>query len=277
MRARLSTALGLALVCLAACASQEEQQVLPPEVLGMTETTAPSFDDGETQIFQVTKEVRLPMRAPERGERSDEDVAPYPRAPFVLARDTRITVRWTLSNLEDKQSVVELLFDPWNEFVRYQPGVNASGQEALPNFSGNQRFVILPPLGRVEGILTPDDMLEMATDLGTAMALDARPAPTEPGDELAGPALFNRAMNVQNRATVTPDPLLAPFIPAVVAGLTGFDVGLRSFTPVRVAVELLVDIEDLKGDAVVPYGEEDVDTVNRPGTVLRPPPPPAPP
>ncbi len=273
----LSGGLALATTAMVACASGEEQQVLPPVVLGMTETTPALFDDGQTQIFQVTREVRLPMRAPESGERPEGQVEPYPRAPFHIARDTRITVRFTLSNLEDKQNIVELLFDPWNEFVRYSPGVNASGEEALPNFSGNQRFVILPPLGRVEGILTPDDTLEMAQDLATAMQLDrARPAegaPPNPDDQTAGPALWNRAMNTQNRSTVTFDPVLARFIPPIVAGLTGFDVGLRSSAPMRVAVELVIDVEDLKGDRVVPAGEEDVDTVNRPGRALTPPAP----
>ncbi len=269
-------ALCLSLAMLAACASSEEEQVLPPVVLGMTETTPPAFDDGQTQIYQVTKEVSLPMRAPLSSERTNGDVDPYPRAPFHLARDTRITVRFTLSNLEDKQNIVELLFDPWNEFVRYQPGVNASGEEALPNFSGNQRFVILPPLGRVEGILTPDDMLELATDLATAMSLDRRrpAAGATPGedDPLGGPTLYNRAMNTQNRSTVQFDPVLAPFIPQVVAGLTGFDVGLRTSGPAKVAVELLVDVEDLKGDRVVPSGDN-LETLDPPGDVLSPPAP----
>ena len=278
-RARIvALTLGLGCVVLAsACASSEEEQVLPPVVLGMAETTPPAFDDGQTQIFQVTKEVRLPMRAPLDGERSGESVPPYPRAPFHLARDSRVTVRWTLSNLEDKQNIVELLFDPWNEFVRYSPGVNASGESALPNFSGNQRFVVLPPLARVEGILTPDDVLELATDLATAMSLDARRpaagAPANPEDPTAGPALYNRAMNTQNRSTVTFDPVLAPFIPPVVAGLTGFDVGLRTGGPARVAVELLIDIEDLQGNRVVPSGEN-LQTVAPPGKVLTPPAPP---
>lgn len=273
----LALTLGLgSLAVVSACAGKEEDQVLAPVVLGMTETTPPAFDDGQTQIFQVTREVRLPMRAPLDGERASGDVPPYPRAPFHLARDTRITVRFTMSNLEDKQNVVELLFDPWNEFVRYSPGVNAGGEEALPNFSGNQRFVVLPPLGRVEGILTPDDMLELATDLATAMSLDARrpPAgtPANPDDPTAGPALYNRAMNTQNRSTVTFDPVLAPFIPPVVAGLTGFDLGLRTGTPARVAVELVIDVEDLQGNRVVPYGK-DLDTVDPPGDVLTPPAP----
>lgn len=278
-RKNLAAALTLTLcTSLAACASSEEEQVLPPVVLGMTETTPPAFDDGQTQIFQVSRPVKLPMRAPLDGERPSGAVDPYPEAPFHLARDSRITVRWTLSNLSDKEEVVELLFDPWNEFVRYQPGVNASGEEALPNFSGNQRFVILPPLGRVEGILTPDDMLELATDLATCMDLakkrPATGAPANPDDPTAGPTLYNRAMNTQNRSTITFDPVLAPYIPPVVAGLTGFDVGLRSGTPVKVAVELVVDVQDLVGNRVVPAGK-DLETVAMPRKVLSPPAAPA--
>lgn len=275
MRARLLFGLAVPCACLVACAGETDKQVLPPEVLGMTEATAPIYDDGQDQIYQVTKEVRLPMRAPTDEERPRGQMAPYPRPPFNLAADTRITLRFTLSNLEDQQRIVELLIDPWNEFVRYQPGVVADGDETIPNFSGIQRFYILPPKGRIEGIITPDDMVELATDLATAMALERQP----PADDsaFAGPALYNRAFNVQNRSS-EPDPVLAPYMPAavsggVVAGVTGFDLGLRSPQPVRVAVEVLIDVEDLNGNRVVPSGEDER-RIGRPGTVLTPPPPP---
>jgi hypothetical protein len=164
-----------------------------------------------------------------------------------------------------------MLIDPWNEFVRYSPGIVVGNEGATPNFSGIDRFFILPPLGRIEGIFTPDDIVELATDLGTAMKLDKQPQ--GPMSAFAGPALFNRAFNVQNRSSQF-DPLLAPFIPKVVAGIVGFDLGLRTSEPAKIAIEVVLDVEDLNGDRVIPVGD-DTRRVGRPGKALVPPAPPA--
>ena len=255
----------------AGCANDGDTQVIPPVVLGMTETTPPSYDDGQMQIYETYLPVPLPLRRPTDEERPKGDADPYPRPPFHLASDTRITARFTLTNLEDKQQTVEMLIDPWNEFVRYSPGIVVSDEAATPNFSGIDRFFVLPPLGRIEGILTPDDLVELATDLGTAMTLDKRPQ--APDSDFAGPALFNRAFNVQNRSS-QPDPLLAPYIPKVVAGLVGFDLGLRTYAPAKIAIEVILDVEDNNGDRVIPAGD-DTRRVGRPGTALVPPAAPA--
>ena len=78
-----------------ACAAEDEKEVLPPVVLGMLETTAPTYDDGQQQIFQVGREVRLPYRRPSDEERPRGELDPYPRPPFHVATDTRVTVRYT--------------------------------------------------------------------------------------------------------------------------------------------------------------------------------------
>jgi hypothetical protein len=272
MRARSLIGLLVIAGSVAACANDGDTQVIPPVVLGMTETTPPAYDDGQMQIYETYLPVPLPLRRPTDEERPKGDAAPYPRPPFHVAGDTRITARFTLSNLEDKQRTVEMLIDPWNEFVRYSPGIVVSDEAATPNLSGIDRLVILPPLGRIEGIITPDDMVELATDLGTAMKLDKRQV--DPMSDFAGPALFNRAFNVQNRSS-QPDPLLGPFIPKVIAGLVGFDLGLRTSEPAKIAIEVVLDVEDLNGDRVIPVGD-DARRVGRPGTALVPPAAPAP-
>jgi len=259
------------ILALVACSNSGETQVIPPVVLGMLATAPPTYDDGEMQIYETYLPVPLPLRKPSDGEVPKGAADPYPHPPFDLASDTRITARFTLSNLEDKPHTVELLLDPWNEFVRYSPGVIIGDEATTPNFSGIDRFFVIPPKGRVEGILTPDDIVEMAVDLGTAMSLKKRP-PAADGS-FAGPALYNRAFNVQNRSS-QPDPLLAPYIPNVVAGIVGFDLGLRTYEQAKIAVEVVLDVEDLNGDRVIP-ADDNTRRVGRPGTVLSPPPPPA--
>lgn len=257
-----------AALLLVACSNEDEKEVLPPFVVGMEADIAPTYDDGQTQIYQVSREVRLPFRRPEDGERPSGDAPPYRRPPFHVASDSRITVRFTLSNLDDAQHTVELLVDPWNEFVRYVPGVIQDDEETIPNFSGIDRFFVLPPKGRVEGILTPDDMVELAVDLTTAMRIEQAP----PADDspFAGAGLYNRAFNVQNRSS-EPDPVLAPYLPiGPVAAVIGFDLGLRTYEQAKIAVEVVIDIEDMQGERVIENAQEERQ-LGRPGATLTPP------
>lgn len=261
------TVVAASLASLAGCASDGETQVIPPVVLGMVETAPPTYDDGQVQLYETYTPVALPLRRPSDDERPKGQLDPYPRPPFHLASDTRITARFTLSNLEDKVRTVELLVNPWNEFVRYSPGVAVSDEQTVPNLSGIDRFFILPPLGRVEGILTPDDVVELAIDLATAMKIQKSPPVAD--SQFAGPALYNRAFNVQNRSSQG-DVVLGPFIPLVAAGIVGFDLGLRTYEPAKLAVEIVLDVEDLTTDKVVPVDDE-AKKQGRPGTVLAPP------
>jgi len=240
----------------------EANQVTPPVVLAVAAGTAPV--SGE--LRQVEAPVRLPVRRP-TGEEASRlgDEAPYPRAPFLRAGDVRVELRWTLTNLDEARVPVELLVDPWNEFARYRPGLAApaeAGEPPSPNFSGYQRAHVLEPLERREGVITADDMRELSVDLATVMAIQARGIPD------AG-RLMNRAMNQQNRSS-QPDPLLGPLVPPVIAGLTGFHVGLRASGAVNVALELTVDVTDVKGDRLVGPASERP-TFDEPATTIEPP------
>jgi len=268
MRLRAVLVLGLASV--AACTGEDEKEVMPPVVLGMDGKQPPTVDDGQTQIYQVSQEVRLNFRRPNDGERAQGQDPPYERMPWIVASDSRITARFTLTNMDDKQHNVELLIDPWNEFVRYIPGQQqVEEEETVPNLSGIDRFFVLPPKGRVEGILTPDDFVELAVDLTTAMRINDKPPA---GDSaFAGAGLYNRAFNIQNRSTL-PDPVLAPYMPlgGPLAGITGFDLGLRTYEQAKIAVEIVVDVEDLNGDRVI-ENPDDEKRLGKPGDTLTPP------
>jgi hypothetical protein len=248
-------------------ASQDEQ-VLTPVVLGMTSQVPATYRDTEVSIYLVSMPVQLPMR------RWTDDEAqgfgrspPLPRTPFLTVDDVRIEARFTLTNLDDKRQSVELLLDPWNEFVRYRPGLQIVDEAALPNFSGFQKSFVLDPKQRIEGTITPDDMRELAIDLATAQSIMAKPPPADAEQNAA--ALMNRAFNLQNRSNQF-DPVLAPYMLPLVPGLVGFDLGLRTYAPANIAVEVIVDVKDLNGDRVVPRGEDER-KIGTPGRILSPP------
>jgi hypothetical protein len=253
-----------------ACANTDANQVTSPVVLGMTNTAAPYYSDGNTTIYEEQQPVTLPMRRPTDDESKLLGKAdPYPHAPFLLASDVRIEVRYTLSNLDDQAHNVELLLDPWNEFVRYRPGVQVADDETtVPNLSGYDRLLAVPAKSRVQGTITPDDMNELAVDLATAQAIMKNPPPEDNGG-MPVVDVINHVFNLQNRSN-DGDPLITSYIPKTIAGVTGFDLGIRTYETATVAVEIVVDITDVNGNRVIPTGSGDK-PFGPPGTLLSPP------
>lgn len=234
-----------------ACSNDGTNQVLDPVAIGMSATSPAFYDDGETTIFQAQKEFILPVRKPTAAEKAAlGQAAPFPSAPFLKSQDLEITIRYTLSNLDDQKHTVELIVDPWNEFVRYRPGLTVTDEGSTPDFSGFDKFVVLGPKSRIQGTITPDDTRELAIDLATAENIITTP-PTDPEANVNG--LVNRVFYIQNRSS-TPDPLISKYIPAITPGLTGFDVGIRSYEAGNIALEILVDVVDLNGDRTTEPG-----------------------
>jgi hypothetical protein len=282
-------------VLVAACTHTDDNLVTQPVPLGMTDKMAPYFDDGESQIYQVQVAVPLPMRRPTAEEAAAlGKLPPFPAEPFIKADDVKTEIRFTLTNLDDQKHVVELLVDPWNQFVRYVPGIQIVDNEpAQPDFSGYDKRFILEAKSRVQGTITSDDTRELAVDLATVMVINATP-PTDPMANVNG--LFNHVFNLQNRSTA-PSPLIGnydgqghSYIPKVSPAMLGFDLGLRSLEPMNVAVEITVDVQDSdpntsKSKVVQPQYLDPASSSydptiktyrNPPGTVLTPPKAPVP-
>jgi hypothetical protein len=251
-------------------------QVTPPVVLGMTDQIAPSYQDQEITIYTVQMPVPFPIRKPTDVERKplENALPPYPRTPFLLNDDERVEVRFTLTNLDDQQHSLELLLDPWNEFARYKGGVTVVNDETtIPNFSGYDKFFVIEGKARIVGTITTDDMHDLAIKLATVENILAQtPAMPNPMDPNSNPtALINRVFNIQNR-TNTGDPLFTKYIPGVIAGLTGFDLGLRTYGPANLAVEITIDVTDTSkdGNRVEQPGATDP-LMPEPTTILTPP------
>jgi hypothetical protein len=265
------------------CGTGDETRILPPEQVALDATAPNIFNDGETTLFEVKKGVRFPILAPE-GLPAPQDgmYEPYGRLPWVTLEDVRVQLTWTLSNLENRRHNVWLLVDPWTEFGRYWPGltlIDAEEGEYVPNRSGYEYYYSLEGKGagdksRRHGTLTYDDMDEVARDFATVMNMIKFPPTTGIGGyeleegESPLPTYANHAFHFENRAEN--DPLVARWVPGIVAGLTGVDIGLRTAdrgetpgmdpeTPVapKIALEVVVEITDLSGDKVRREGASD--------------------
>lgn len=73
-------------------------------------------------------------------------VPPHPLclAPFYTSADVHVEARFVLSNLGNTAVIVELLVDPWNEFVRYRPNITVGEDEVAIDFSGYDKFFAGP-------------------------------------------------------------------------------------------------------------------------------------
>lgn len=255
-----------------ACGEKETQRTLPPTQLAMDESIAPSYDDEETQIYEVRKRVPLPVLAPSASEAEElaaQNVEPYARTPWVTTDDLRVQLSYALTNLDDEPHVVEVLIDPWNEFASYYPGLMVADAEEgayVPNLSGiNSRFLLARSSegerSRVHGIYTFDDMEEVARDFATVMNLIENP-PAALGGATAEEAAATMIVYVNHTFAnhSTRDVLAKGHVPAVIAGLTGFDLGLRTSEPAKIAIEVVAEVVDT--------GSEKLETDENRGTLL---------
>lgn len=253
---------GIALAALSVgCGEQDHEESLPIVQVGMTKQVEPIYDDGELVIYEVKKGVPFPILAPTdaaRGELNRNQMEPYGRQPWITTDDVQAQVTWTISNLDDEEHVVEMLVDPWNEFGRYFPGLqltDADNEEFMPNFSGIDKRYIVGGKGsgeasRVHGTYTFADLQEVATDLATVMALLKDPPEVEGDAEEEDPTVTytNHAFHWQNRSYK--DPLVAYWVPSTVAGLTGLDLGFRTYEPATVAIEVAIELVDKNGKRI---------------------------
>jgi len=258
----LSVFVGMGCAVLAiGCSTEEQSRNLPPEQVGLTPDVPPIFDTEESQLYEVKRGLQFPILEPSPANAdalNRQVVEPYGRMPWVTNKDVKVQLTWTLSNLDEDQRVVELLVDPWNEFGRYYPGMtltDAEDEEFQPNFSGIDRYYLLDgkssgASSRRHGTFTFDDMNELAIDFATVQNMIKFPPPPPNGAQVDPemmvdtlPTYVNHAFNFINHSY--DDVLIAPYIPAVVAGLTGIDFGFRTTEKATIALEIQIEVVDL--------------------------------
>lgn len=247
----------------------------------MTSAMPAYFQNSETTIYESQKPVPLPVRRPDPAEiqQPPPKDTPYTHAPYLLASDESIELHYVITNVDEDPHSVWLLIDPWNEFVRWRPGVTVVDDEVTVPNNGYDLGFAVAPRSRVEGTITADDFLEIATKLAStenllhssfAMMMDS----ADGGDpSYTGPSVNNLCNNIfdsLNRAN-SGDLLYTPWIPPVIAGVTGFDLGIRTYEPANVAVEITMDIVDDNGNRFVEAGDTMTPLIGVPPTVLSPP------
>lgn len=237
---------------------------LSPASVALTETVPPIYDDGELTIYEARASLELPIIAPGDAALAllaAEPRDPFERQPWITSDDVEVQVNWTLSNLDERERSVWVMIDPHNEFGRYEPALVVSDDEAARDLSGIDMLFLVPGVSdapgaaepRITGTFTFDDMAELARDFATVFKILRDAAPASPDEEDARGTLLNYAFNVRNRSYNSP--LLAPYAPAVVPGLTGFDFGVRGDEPMNVALEIVVELRDRRGDRVAERGQ----------------------
>lgn len=268
LRALAVPFLGVSLGTIAPACAQGTANTDPPVVLGLTSTAPPYYSDQQLTLYEAQKPVPLQIRKPTAAELSAlGKAAPYPRAPFLLASDVNVEIHFTISNLDKTDHTVELLIDPWNEFARWAPGVTVINDENTePNLSGYDNYFVVPAQSRVQGDLSPDDTYNLEVNFATVERILWNPPAKM---SLAPTQMCNHIFAIQHRSN-DGDPAVTPFIPSVIAGLTGFDLGIRTSEPANVAVEVVVDVTDMNGNRVNTPGSTSP-ILGRPGTALSPP------
>lgn len=276
-----------------ACSSGSADQLTGPIDLGMINPpdggVAPYYSDGNLTLYESQRAVALPVRKPSSADLKALGPAPkgtpYSRAPFLTAADESVEVHFTITNADSTDHAVWLLIDPWNEFVRWAPGVTIVDDDTtVPNQGYDEAFSV-PANSRIEGTFTSDDMQEIATKLAAVENVMASPnamsgtVPQYPSGMEQGPTtvdtttLCNNIFEFQNRSNSDPpDPLYTPWIPPVIAGITGFDLGLRTYDEAaNVAVEISIEIQDLNGNRFVEQGDTSTPKLGMPPMTLSPP------
>jgi hypothetical protein len=254
---------------IAAACAQGSANTESPVVLGLTSSAPPYYSDDELTLYEAQKPVPLPIIKPTAAQETAlGHEMPYPHMPYLQASDITVEIHFTLSNLDSQDHTVELLIDPWNEFVRWSPGVTiVDDDDTEPNLSGYDNYFVVPALSRVEGDLTTDDTYNLEANLATVENVLTYP----PANLSVGlTVMCNHIFDLQHRSN-DGDPLVTPYIPSVIAGLTGFDLGIRTPEPANVAVEIVVDLTDLNGNRVIPPGSSGDQPIGEPGKVLSPP------
>jgi hypothetical protein len=234
------------------CSQTNETRTIGPYTLAISETTTPAVPpSGEGEgVYQTQATVVLPLIDRPKDLTGDR-VKPYPRVIWYPSSALQVQLTYVITNLGAENTVIELLVDGFNEFVRYEPLAHVDDEgDVSTDLSMVNRRIIVPGKGRVMGTVSYDDFERMATAL--AIIMNQVPNP------------FHA---VEEHTDLFTDPMTKPYLPSQIDGLTGFNLSLRSLGPNKIALEATVELIDHQGLLVA---EGNASTARPPNTVIHP-------
>jgi hypothetical protein len=245
----------LAVAVLSLLGCSEDDHFFPPEVFAMRTDMPPVAEGERISYWQVQTRFEIPLRDLTQSEERQIEAtyanppAPYRRMPWIEVGDLDVEIEYTITNqsgvgeepMGDPEGyadnvegvAVEVLVDGWTEFTEYIPGIVVVDDEATPNLSTVDDYVIVPNGGRITGAVRTDQLEEVMYDLATIYSapddVNANCVVYFPNDH-EDPARCQYAV-----------------VPDVIPGLVGFTIGMRTTEPADLALEYVVRVHDAEG------------------------------
>lgn len=240
MRTTKRIARMLGSLALAACAEERRYVGDGLETVAITEDTTPVYATEDGAIYIVERRIDLPVREPTQMTLDDlaqgterYERLPFPRLPYVERGDLETQIDFTISSLDSEERDIGVIVNGYNEFHEYVPGVIVIDEEPTPEISQWERVYTLAGGARLSATVREDELDEMAVDLATVVN---------------GAPNSSQVVYFENQSSE--DERAQPYIPAVIPGLVGVRIGLRTLTPAVALLEVSVRVRDVEARLV---------------------------
>jgi hypothetical protein len=206
--------------------------------VAMTADTMAALANDNGGIFIVETRALLPIKNPTNTEMAElrSGVSrykglPFTRLPWIAREDLALQLDFTLSNLDTKAHDVDVIVNGINEFHEYVPGVIEVEDEApVALHSQWERRYRVPAKERLAVTVREEEFDEVAVDLATVVN---------------GAPNSDEVVYFENKSST--DPRSMKYIPAVIPGLAGLRLGLRSSAAEPMLLEASIRVRDVGG------------------------------
>jgi hypothetical protein len=204
--------------------------------VAMTADTPAAIESEEGgALFIVEMRADLPIKTPTNAELADRTSGarayknlPFPRLPWVERGDLEIQIDFTISNLGDDTSEVDVIVNGANEFDEYVPGVTVVEEDPIPLHSQWERRYQVKGKSRKDGTVREEDLDEAAVDLATVVN---------------GAPNSDEVVYFENKSAT--DPRSKKYIPEVIPGLVAVRLGLRTNQAAPLLLEASIRVRDV--------------------------------
>jgi hypothetical protein len=202
----------------------------------MTDMTPALVETDEAALYIVETRIDLPIRDPGDAafdaRRQGADAypgLPFDRLPWVGRDDIAIEIDYTVANMDDApHGIVSVTLNGFNEFDEYLPGFTIDDQDVIVDYAQWERVHDLSALERESFTVREEQLDEVAVDLATVVN---------------GAPNSNQVVYFTNQSAH--DVRSQMYIPAVIPGLIGLRMGIRTEEPANIVVEASVRVREL--------------------------------